>query len=219
MNRTTKMTLTLRRATPADSPGITQVHTEAFADGVISQRVFPPCRLTEDNWAADLASYFTDPKTHLLVVTDDSTTPPQVIGFAKWSEPRAEGTPAPPRPTDEEIMDREWPPEVDLPLARAFLCGMAAKRASVMGDARFWFLHILVVKPEHQGRGAGGMMIRWGAERADGDGAACYLDSTTVAKGVYERYGFREVDRLVLEGQDHGGEDLVESMMVRDAKG
>lgn len=212
------MTLTLRPATPADSAGITQVHTDAFADGVISQRVFPPGPLTEENWARDLASYFTDPKVHLLVVTDDTTTPPAVIGFAKWGEPRAEDEPAPPRPTEAEIMGREWPPETDLDLARAFLCGMTEKRAKAMGEARFWFLHILVVRPEYQGKGAGRMMIRWGTERADGEGLPCYLDSTAVAKGVYERYGFREVDRLVLEGQDHGGKDLVESMMVRDAK-
>lgn len=212
------MTLTLRPATPADSPGITQVHTEAFASGVISQRVFPPCPLTEENWARDLASAFADPKTHLLVVTDDTTTPARVIGFAKWTQPRAEGEPAPPLPSEEEIMDREWPPETDLSLARAFLCGMAQKRAKTMGEARFWFLHILVVQPEYQGKGAGGKMIRWGTERADADGVASYLDSTAVAKGVYERYGFREVDRLVLEGQDHGGKDLIEYMMVRDAK-
>lgn len=212
------MPLTLRLATPADKPGITEAHTTAFADTVVSQRVFPPSDLTSRNWDRDLTSYFTDPTIHLLVVEDDATSPPTIIGFAKWASPRAEGEPAPAPRTEEQVMGREWPPGADLELARAFMWGLEKKRQAVMGGGRFWFLHILVVKPEWQGRGAGRMMVRWGTERADGEGLPCYVDSTPVAKGVYERYGFEEVDRLVIKGADHGGEDLVETIMVRPAK-
>lgn len=212
------MPFTLRVATPADSPGITEVHTNAFADTVLSQRVFPTSAQTERNWAADLATYFTDPSIHPLVVEDDATTPPTIVGFAKWTSPRAEGAPAPEPRTEEQIMDRDWPPGADLDLARAFFVGMETKRHEIMGKGRFWFLHILVVRPEHQRRGAGRLMVRWGTERADADGLPCYVDSTPVAKRVYERYGFAEVDRLVLEGADHGGENLVETMMVREAR-
>lgn len=212
------MPLTLRPATTADKAGITETHHSAFAGGVITERVFPPSELTVRNWERDLDSYFADPSVRLLVVEDDATTPPTVVGFAKWSCPRPEGTPAPAPRTEEQVMGREWPPGADLELARAFLWGMEKKRREVMGDRRFWFLHILVVRPEYQGRGAGRLMIRWGIDRADAEGLPCYVDSTPVAKAVYKRYGFEEVDRLVIEKADHGGEDLVETMMVRPAK-
>ena len=212
------MPLTLRAATPADKPGITEAHHTAFAGGVISERVFPPSAESAQNWDRDLDSYFTDPAIHALVVEDDSTTPPTIIAFAKWTSPRAAGTPAPPPRTEEQVMGRPWPEAADLGLARAFLWGMERKRREIMGEGRFWFLHILAVRPADQRRGAGGMLVRWGVERADAEGLPCYVDSTPVAVPVYERHGFRVVDRLVIEGADHGGEDLVETMMVRDAR-
>ena len=115
-------------------------------------------------------------------------------------------------------MSRPWAPGADLELARRFYVGLARKRHEVMGEGRFWMLYILVVKPEYQGRGAGRLMIRWGAERADAEGLPCYVDSSPEAVGIYGRYGFGEVNRLVLKGEDHGGADLVNTTMVREAR-
>ena len=48
-------------------------------------------------------------------------------------------------------------------------------------------------------------------QRADEANLPCYLDASPSAKPIYEKYGFREVDRLIL-----GGGELIETMMVRE---
>lgn len=54
-----------------------------------------------------------------------------------------------------------------------------------------WFLHLLGVEPERQGRGHGGTLLSEMLERLDREGAAASLDATSPdSKRLYERYGF-----------------------------
>lgn len=59
-----------------------------------------------------------------------------------------------------------------------------------------WFLMHLVTRPSRRGHGSGGMLIRWGLDRAKEEGACAYLEAGAAAKGLYERYGFNEVGEV-----------------------
>lgn len=50
--------------------------------------------------------------------------------------------------------------------------------------------------PQHERRGAATALIRWGLEKSKKEGVPAYLESTPNAAALYEKLGFRAVDRL-----------------------
>ena len=56
---------------------------------------------------------------------------------------------------------------------------------------RFWYLHYVGVRPEHQGKGYGGRIIRAQTAVADAEGLPCWLETATTENvPLYERLGF-----------------------------
>ena len=56
---------------------------------------------------------------------------------------------------------------------------------------RFWYLHYVGVRPEHQGKGHGGRIIRAQTAVADVEGLPCWLETATTENvPLYERLGF-----------------------------
>lgn len=78
-------------------------------------------------------------------------------------------------------------------------------------------MEVIATRPEYQGKGAGGQLIKWGLEKADEEGTETYLEASPHGKPIYERYGFREVDRLVVnfEKEVLGEKEFVEVFMLR----
>ncbi|PKP88918.1 MAG: GNAT family N-acetyltransferase [Alphaproteobacteria bacterium HGW-Alphaproteobacteria-17] len=70
---------------------------------------------------------------------------------------------------------------------------------------RFWYLHYVGVRPEHQGRGHGGRIIRAQTAVADADGLPCWLETATPQNvSLYERLGFvTQVEWDVPDGGPH----------------
>ena len=69
-----------------------------------------------------------------------------------------------------------------------------------------WYLPVLAVLPEFQGRGAGRMLVQWALEKARVQGLPCALTSSVAGERLYERAGFRIVGWL-------------KARLVRDMKG
>jgi GNAT superfamily N-acetyltransferase len=58
-------------------------------------------------------------------------------------------------------------------------------------EGRFWYLHYVGVRPERQGKGHGGRIIRTQTAIADGEGLPCWLETATPENvPLYERLGF-----------------------------
>jgi ribosomal protein S18 acetylase RimI-like enzyme len=64
-----------------------------------------------------------------------------------------------------------------------------------------WYLAVLGVHPDHQGRGFGSHLMRPVLERCDADGMPAYLETDTERNvALYERHGFRTRARESLPG-------------------
>lgn len=89
-----------------------------------------------------------------------------------------------------------------------------------MRGRRHWYLEFVATRPEEQGKGAAGMLLKWGLKKADEEGTEAYLEASPDGKPIYEHYGFQEVERLVvpLDGKEAvvGEEkEFAECFMVR----
>jgi predicted N-acetyltransferase YhbS len=62
------------------------------------------------------------------------------------------------------------------------------------------------------------MLINVGLEEADRTGASAFVVSTVAGRGVYEKVGFREVGRFVVDVRKWGGEEVPWFCMRREGK-
>ena len=60
-----------------------------------------------------------------------------------------------------------------------------------------WYLPLVGVEPNAQGRGIGALLMRHAAERCDREGALAYLESSNPRNiGLYERHGFEVMGQI-----------------------
>jgi hypothetical protein len=165
------MPLSIRPAVPSDAPILTEIYLSAFTHDAISRLVFPRGPATTAFWTNSILEEIQDPHAHFLCVVD---APPstsagtnatgsssdqqeeRLIAYAKWNAPSA------PHPDPEDLP--QWPEGADSELANSFFGTLMRKHAEVMGDRRHWYLEILATRVEDQGKGAGGLLIKWGCK-------------------------------------------------------
>lgn len=194
----TDPTLKMRPGLPSDVTAMVDIFIEAFSSNPIGRTFFPrndPS--TQKFWTATLTEEIHDPTARFHVITESSSDIP--IAFAKWIAPLPPGTPSPPMPEESA-----WP--ANQALAARFFQKLADMHSQIMattdssgggddsGESQrpHWYLEMMVTRPADQGRGAGAMMMAWGAARADADGVEAYLDATPGGKPLYARFGFRD---------------------------
>ncbi|KAF9732060.1 acetyltransferase [Paraphaeosphaeria minitans] len=59
----------------------------------------------------------------------------------------------------------------------------------------------MVTHPEHRGKGAAGMLIRWGIEQADKGGVPAYLEAGIMGRPIHKGYGFVQAAGGRFEGR------------------
>ena len=182
-------TPTLRAASAADLPAATAVLAEAFEHDPTLARVIRP---SADRRLERLALLFTTllrsaPKGAQIV--DVAQTERGIVAAAIWERPSA------PRPTLVGEL-------VHLPaFVRAIgLAGIVPATVDQrrMGAARpeepHWYLGEIGVGEAARGRGVGAALLERGLARADADGVAAYLESSTPRnRALYARHGFVEL--------------------------
>ncbi len=111
-------------------------------------------------------------------------TSPAMEGVAVWLPPGIGGGLSKEFEVDKEAFDR-------FSYYGACVYGVREKYA----PAEHWFLELIGVIPEDQGKGYARDLLRPMMDRADREGLPCYLD-TELDKNVaiYQRYGFKVVD-------------------------
>lgn len=96
-----------------------------------------------------------------------------------------------------------------LPMLRVF--GAAIGRGLSVSNAleahrpkglNYWYLHFVGVRPDHQGKGWGGAIIRDGLARVAGDGLPAYLETATPENvPLYQRLGFEIIEEWDVPGK------------------
>jgi GNAT superfamily N-acetyltransferase len=210
------MTLTLRKATLADAAEMADIYFSAFEIDVISLLCFPRNNSKVYNWWYDMiVDEIADPCSHSLVVTTpaNSSSRDEIIAWSKWNAPS-------PKHLDTDLP--KWPEGADVEVADHFFGNLFTRRKRIMGEKKHWYLEMLATKPNWQGKGAAGKLMRWGLEKADADGLETYIEASPNGKPIYEHFGFREIERLIvdLEGKDNdlGEKEFVEVLMLRPVK-
>lgn len=100
------------------------------------------------------------------------------------------------------------PPELKVDILMALLTPLREAQASIMGSKPYLMLNTLATHPDHHKRGAATMLLKWGLERADELGLDMYLDTSRVARPIYEKYGFELVKGIEFDRRPWGGEGI-----------
>ncbi|KAF2656644.1 hypothetical protein K491DRAFT_560271, partial [Lophiostoma macrostomum CBS 122681] len=98
------------------------------------------------------------------------------------------------------------PPELNTTILAAILTPLQQGKEEIMGDRPYFMLITLSTHPEHQRRGAGSMLVKWGVDVADRLHVEAYLSTSIRGRLLYERFGFElvrgeEFDRTVWGGE------------------
>ena len=202
------MPLALRKATPEDVQALTDIYFSAFSIDAISLLVFPRNNAAASKfWYDSVIEEIADPNAHFICVEDTDSPDKPVVAYAKWNAPSA------PMSTDLP----EWPAGGDHEIANYFFGNLVRRHAEIMKGRKHWYLELVATRPEYQGRGAAGRLLRWGLAKADEDGAEVYLEASPDGKPIYEHLGFNEVDRLVVQLKKEvlGENEFIECFMIR----
>ncbi|PGH15616.1 hypothetical protein AJ80_05481 [Polytolypa hystricis UAMH7299] len=112
------------------------------------------------------------------------------------------------------------PPGTNVKFSDAFRAGLWEGRKKWFDEERDYAIEVLLTHPDHERRGHGRTLLNWAMQRADEEGARIFLEATAAGKPLYEKLGWREVDRLVWRLADYGaeqwGEQQVITLMIRE---
>ena len=152
------MPFLLRRATAADAPALTAVYQSSFSTDAVGRLVFPRNTATTDIWMASILSEILHPNYHFLCIVYKETNSEEekIVAYAKWNDPDA------PHPDPNDLPT--WPDGGDHELGNYYFGTLFSKHNEILGDRKHWYLEILCVATEYQGKGCGGMLIKWGCK-------------------------------------------------------
>ncbi|KAK7967579.1 uncharacterized protein PG986_001856 [Apiospora aurea] len=211
-------TINVAALAEADIPGAVKAIQEAFADDPYNNWVFDksnPC--TQFNAQRNAASLGIrcrwGMRNGIFHVAKEEGSD-QVLGVACWLRPQKADKP---QSWNDWLEDwKLWLNQVSMNLyygrgglivKRYYIWkeAQAQAQSSVWTDPRgYYFLNIMVVVPEAQGKGVGRQMMKAVTDQADAEGMNCYLESSRDKPNmqIYGRFGFRFAKEL--ECDDHG---------------
>ncbi|KAF1852056.1 uncharacterized protein K460DRAFT_46013 [Cucurbitaria berberidis CBS 394.84] len=112
--------------------------------------------------------------------------------------------------THNHIPGQRIPQGFNIPLHNHILTTRDGARSSwIPANAPCWILMHMVTQPSHRGKGAAGMLIKWGMEQAERDGVPAYLEAGVMGMPVYKRYGFVQMGDVLEVELNELGLDMV----------
>jgi ribosomal protein S18 acetylase RimI-like enzyme len=197
---------------PSDLPELAAIQTAGFA----SDLRFPALRGVSTSgytdWALRMLQTPEVPAGTQAEVLVARSEDGQIVGWGLWSVPDGSGASRPKeagKPRNElpngmdgnawdgfrgQIREFEWQAMGD----SQYIC-MCIARLNIPTDLIVLDLHILVVHPDYQGRGAGRALLRACTESADAAGLPAFVCGSPVGKRLYESVGFKVVKVMMDE--------------------
>ncbi|KAJ0417919.1 acyl-CoA N-acyltransferase [Aspergillus carlsbadensis] len=145
------------------------------------------------------------PKTHVLVAIDEDTG--EVAGCARWIIPGQEAG----NQLSSDEAAAEAGAELVLPegtnrgIYDGFFEVLKEKGEKYYREDDI-VLEFLATHPDHQGRGVGKALLRWGMDRADKQQRRIYVEATTPGFPLYARMGWTALDEVAIDYARWGGE-------------
>ncbi|KAK4078271.1 uncharacterized protein Triagg1_3287 [Trichoderma aggressivum f. europaeum] len=227
------MPLTVRPAAESDLPRSIAIEKRAYGPNKSSPVFFPGGGLKlEDRIAVMTTRIREEPASQCIKVVDtelEDKGDEAMIAFALWFIWSGDLRPSFPQ--------RKWGAGTNLEACEAFfgeidrqwwarfegkphLCKcwkLYNVYKTTISSPRPWpDLKLLHTDPDHQKRGAGGQCLKWGTAEADRLGLVSYLEASEEGRPLYEKYGFKEVDRVVVDLTKWGGtEPATAYLMLR----
>jgi ribosomal protein S18 acetylase RimI-like enzyme len=176
----------IRRASADDVPGIASTLSQAFFDDPVFRWAYP----NDDRRREVLPGVFSL-FAEAFQRHDEVYLAGQIGGTALWAPPGQ-------APVDDELNQRlEQAAGADG--ERLFEVAGLIDEHHPHGS--YYYLQLLGVEPESQGRGIGSALLDHMLERCDREGTRAYLDATSPDnKRLYERHGFRASGKFAPEG-------------------
>ncbi|KAI9744119.1 MAG: hypothetical protein M1818_002271 [Claussenomyces sp. TS43310] len=197
------MPFQLRPASPSDVEDLVNIFFAAFKKDRVVSVTLPDVPTVRESRIEEFLRDSEDPSSHVMIVVDTDLPSEPIVACAQFEAPVAE---------KKQAAGPLYPPGGDEELAELFFTQLAERRAANMAGRRCWFLSLLVCHPDHEGRGAGSMLIRYSLALADREGADVYVEGSPAGAPVYKHFSLQEVGSMVLfEGK------YVELLMLREA--
>ncbi|KAI9881162.1 MAG: hypothetical protein M1830_007140 [Pleopsidium flavum] len=215
------------RATPADAATMMIIQFKAMAHEPYHHAVFPGGNTPSARGAAEKRRMPDlllpeDSENFVMKVVEGET----IVGWGKWKVfPKERGREEWEQPSLKQIQDSmtwaergTWRWEA----SSEFLGRVTAMRQRHVQARAHLLLNPCMTDPQHQRRGVGAALVQWGIDHADALGLPAYLEATAAGRPLYERCGFRVIDKVVVdcdrwpEMGERGHFTYV--MMVREAR-
>ncbi|KAH7320663.1 acyl-CoA N-acyltransferase [Stachybotrys elegans] len=219
------MAITVSNLTEADIPGAVKAVQDAFADDPYNIWVFDKSKFNPQRNAASLGVRMQWGMRNGIFHVAKEEGSDKVLGVAMWLRPQPAGQPQ----TWNDWLEswRLYFGQVAMNL-RYGRGGLNVKRYYIWKDAQakiqselwddprgYYFLNIMVVHPEAQGKGIGAKLMKAVTEQADAENMKCYLESSRDVPNVaiYGRWGFKFVKDMIC---DDDGDAIKLFSMIRE---
>lgn len=151
-------------------------------------------------------------KGYLFLKCVDTSTG-EIIAGARWRYVKPK-TPGATERTWEEVeaafKDRLEPyDETEPEVFDALFTLFNDRKREYLGTRPYYVLDTLVTLPQHERRGAGSLLVRWGCEKADEVNAQAYLDASPIGAPLYARHGFVALPEVALDLRRWGGDEVM----------
>ncbi|KAL6717454.1 hypothetical protein ACLMJK_005369 [Lecanora helva] len=167
----------------SDADRIADIHMAAFGANVLLLAQFPTLAIRDQLRkciAQKAADDIRDPYVAVLIARDQH----QIISFAKWSLPVLEAQSYVEAPW-------KWPEGTNYSVLNEWTQKVEDAQSKTLRDSPSYR-----TDPDHERRGAGSALIKWGLDKCVEDNLPAYLESTLTAGPLYERLGFTLVENI-----------------------
>jgi GNAT superfamily N-acetyltransferase len=58
------------------------------------------------------------------------------------------------------------------------------------------------IRPDHQRKGVGGLLVNWGVQKADALGIECFVEATDAGRSLYKKFGFQALLKVLVDAEN-----------------
>jgi hypothetical protein len=137
----------------------------------------------------------------------------EIVAAARWRyvKPKTEGAKERTWEEVEEGFNDLMTPyeETEPAMLDALFALFNGRKREYLGNRPYYVLDTLVTLGQHERRGAGSLLVKWGCDRADEQGVEAYLEASEMGEPMYRRHGFESKGVMELDLRKYGGKEVM----------